>query len=101
MTSRAGKTLRQRRAGRRAVVAQLDTTDLTEAGDVIEGMIDDLGGCDVFVNNSGTGDNKPLLELLKRRGGTPWQPIWTVLSCAYSGSPNGWSAPVAAVGSSP
>ncbi len=52
-----------RRAGKNAVVAQLDTTDLTAAGDVIDGMIEALGGCDVFVNNSGTGDNKPLLEL--------------------------------------
>ena len=52
-----------RRAGRRAVVAQLDTTDLAAVGDVIGGMIDELGGCDVFVNNSGTGDNKALLEL--------------------------------------
>ena len=52
-----------RRLGRAAVVAQLDTTDLPACGDVIDGMIDQLGGCDVFVNNSGTGDNAPLVEL--------------------------------------
>jgi NAD(P)-dependent dehydrogenase (short-subunit alcohol dehydrogenase family) len=52
-----------RQEGRVAVVARLDTTDLTGCGDVIDGMVDELGGCDVFVNNSGTGENAPLVEL--------------------------------------
>lgn len=52
-----------RRIGRAAVVAQLDSTDLPACGDVIDGMIDELGGCDVFVNNAGTGDNAPLVEM--------------------------------------
>ena len=49
--------------GRKAVVAHLDTTDLPACGDVIDGLADELGGCDVFVNNAGTGDNAPLLEM--------------------------------------
>jgi NAD(P)-dependent dehydrogenase (short-subunit alcohol dehydrogenase family) len=59
----AGTAEEIRRLGRACVVAQLDTTDLPAAGDVIDKMIDDLGGCDVFVNNSGTGDNAPLVEM--------------------------------------
>ena len=52
-----------RRLGRAAVVAQLDTSELPACGDLIDGLIDELGGCDVFVNNSGTGDSAPLVEL--------------------------------------
>lgn len=49
--------------GRNAVVARLDTTDLDGCGDTVDAMADQLGGLDVFVHNSGTGDNAPLLEL--------------------------------------
>ena len=49
--------------GSRAVVAHLDTTDLPGCGDVIDSLADELGGVDVFVNNAGTGDGTPLLEL--------------------------------------
>jgi len=52
-----------RQIGRQAYVAHLDTTDLPAAGDVIDGLADSLGGCDVFVNNAGTGDTAPLLEM--------------------------------------
>ena len=52
-----------RQLGRQAVVARLDTTELPACGDVVDKLIDDLGGCDVFVNNSGTGDNAPLVEM--------------------------------------
>ncbi|MFP5282791.1 MAG: SDR family oxidoreductase [Actinomycetes bacterium] len=52
-----------RSQGRQAYVAHLDTSDLPAAGDVIDGLADDLGGCDVFVNNAGTGDNAPLVEM--------------------------------------
>lgn len=48
--------------GRRAVVARLDTTD-PACGDVIDSLAEDLGGVDVFVNNAGTGDSAPLLEM--------------------------------------
>ena len=51
-----------RALGRRAVVAQLDTTELDGCGDVIDGLADELGGCDVFVNNSGTGDSALLVD---------------------------------------
>ena len=49
--------------GRNAVVARLDTTDLPGCGDVIDELARDLGGVDVFVNNAGTGDKAPVLEL--------------------------------------
>jgi NAD(P)-dependent dehydrogenase (short-subunit alcohol dehydrogenase family) len=52
-----------RHHGRRAVVAQLDVTRLEECGEVIDDLADELGGVDVFVNNAGTGDNAPVLEL--------------------------------------
>ncbi len=52
-----------RAKGRNAVVVQLDTSDLERAGDVIDSLIEQLGGVDVFVNNAGTGDNAPLLEM--------------------------------------
>ncbi|HST49946.1 SDR family oxidoreductase [Jatrophihabitans sp.] len=49
--------------GRRAVLARLDTTELPGCGDVVDRLADQLGGLDVFVNNAGTGDNAPVLEL--------------------------------------
>ena len=52
-----------RALGRRAVVARLDKTELDRCGDVIDELAEQLGGLDVFVNNAGTGDNAPLLEL--------------------------------------
>jgi NAD(P)-dependent dehydrogenase (short-subunit alcohol dehydrogenase family) len=52
-----------RRHGRTAVVARLDTTDLEGCGAVVDTMITELGGCDVFVNNSGTGDSALLVDL--------------------------------------
>ncbi|GAB3574449.1 SDR family oxidoreductase [Leifsonia lichenia] len=42
-----------RERGRRAVVTRLDTTDAPACGDVVDRLADDLGGCDVFVNNAG------------------------------------------------
>lgn len=49
--------------GQSAYVAHLDATDLPAAGDVIDGLADDLGGCDVFVTNHGTGAGAPLVEM--------------------------------------
>lgn len=46
-----------RKAGRKAVIAQLDTSDAPACGDVIDRLADELGGVDVFVNNAGM--NKP------------------------------------------
>ncbi len=48
--------------GRQAHVARLDTSDLASAGSVIDQLITDLGGVDVFVNNAGTGASSPFLE---------------------------------------
>jgi NAD(P)-dependent dehydrogenase (short-subunit alcohol dehydrogenase family) len=48
--------------GRRAVVARLDTSE-PSCGNVINDLIDELGGVDVFVNNAGTGDGTPFLDL--------------------------------------
>jgi NAD(P)-dependent dehydrogenase (short-subunit alcohol dehydrogenase family) len=48
--------------GVRAVVAQLDTTDLDSCGDVIDSMADDLGGLHVFVNNAGMGEHTKFLD---------------------------------------
>ncbi|MGG7463204.1 SDR family oxidoreductase [Plantibacter sp. YIM 135347] len=52
-----------RALGRKAVVAQLDTTELEECGAVIDGLADELGGVDVFVNNAGMGGRTMFLDL--------------------------------------
>lgn len=52
-----------RALGRRAVVAQLDTTDLEGCGDVVDWLVAELGGLDVFVNNAGTGASTPFLDI--------------------------------------
>jgi NAD(P)-dependent dehydrogenase (short-subunit alcohol dehydrogenase family) len=52
-----------RALGRTAAVRHLDTTDLESASSVIDALADELGGVDVFVNNAGTGDNAPFLEM--------------------------------------
>jgi NAD(P)-dependent dehydrogenase (short-subunit alcohol dehydrogenase family) len=52
-----------REHGRRAVVARLDLTDLPGCADVVDAVAQELGGLDVFVNNAGTGDSTPLLDL--------------------------------------
>ena len=49
--------------GRKAVVMKLDTTDVPACGDVIDALADELGGVDVLVNNAGTGDSAPLVEM--------------------------------------
>ncbi|MDA4895229.1 SDR family oxidoreductase [Streptomyces sp. MS2A] len=49
--------------GARAVVAHLDVSDLPRCGEVVDGMIEELGGIDVFVNNAGAGTRTPVLEL--------------------------------------
>jgi NAD(P)-dependent dehydrogenase (short-subunit alcohol dehydrogenase family) len=49
--------------GRRAEVRQLDLTDLPRAADVIDDLADALGGLDVLVNNAGTGNSEPFLDM--------------------------------------
>lgn len=48
--------------GRRAVVAQFDATRLEEVPGVIDGLIEELGGLDVFVNNAGASERRLFLE---------------------------------------
>ncbi|TLM81383.1 SDR family oxidoreductase [Pseudarthrobacter sp. NamE2] len=52
-----------RALGRKAVVRQLDTTELRAAGAVIDELADELGGLDVFVNNAGTGESTKFLDM--------------------------------------
>jgi NAD(P)-dependent dehydrogenase (short-subunit alcohol dehydrogenase family) len=51
-----------RQHGVRAVVAQLDTTDLENCGDVVDRLADELGGLHVFVNNAGMGEHTKFLD---------------------------------------
>jgi NAD(P)-dependent dehydrogenase (short-subunit alcohol dehydrogenase family) len=52
-----------RELGRRAEVRRLDLADLPRAADVIDELAAALGGIDVLVNNAGTVDFAPALEL--------------------------------------
>jgi NAD(P)-dependent dehydrogenase (short-subunit alcohol dehydrogenase family) len=58
-----GTAAEVRQHGRRAAVARLDVADAPACGDHLDALADELGGVDVFVNNAGTGDQTPLLEL--------------------------------------
>jgi NAD(P)-dependent dehydrogenase (short-subunit alcohol dehydrogenase family) len=49
--------------GGRAVVARLDAADVAAAAATVDSLIAELGGCDVFVNNAGTGDNAAFVDL--------------------------------------
>ena len=49
--------------GRKAFVERIDVTDVPACADVVDILAERLGGLDVFVNNAGTGDNAPLLDL--------------------------------------
>lgn len=52
-------------AGRRCAVAQLDLSDATNGPRVVDQLADELGdgAPDVFVNNAGTGDSTPFLDV--------------------------------------
>src|SRR3954453_10290576 len=52
-----------RAIGRRAEVRRLDLSDATNGPPVVEELADALGGLDVLVNNAGTGDSTPFLEV--------------------------------------
>lgn len=58
-----------REHGVRAVVTRLDTTDIPGCADVVDQLIADLGGLDVFVNNAGADTREYFLE-------TSWE-TWT------------------------
>ncbi|WP_372967585.1 SDR family oxidoreductase [Microbacterium sp.] len=49
--------------GARAIVAQLDVADIPACGDVVDALVAELGGLDVFVNNAGAGTSTPFLDL--------------------------------------
>lgn len=49
--------------GRKALVRQLDTTELGAAAAVIDDLAEELGGLDVFVNNAGTGASTRFLDM--------------------------------------
>jgi NAD(P)-dependent dehydrogenase (short-subunit alcohol dehydrogenase family) len=51
------------KAGARAEIAHLDTSDLDSCGNVIDDLADRLGGVDVFVNNAGTGSATLALDM--------------------------------------
>jgi NAD(P)-dependent dehydrogenase (short-subunit alcohol dehydrogenase family) len=51
-----------RDTGRAAQIAHLDLTDLPAAGDVMDGLIHELGRIDVLVNNAGTGSAVLFIE---------------------------------------
>lgn len=48
--------------GRRAVVRRLDVAEFDRAGDIVDEMVDELGGLDVFVNNAGAGGGTMFLD---------------------------------------
>jgi NAD(P)-dependent dehydrogenase (short-subunit alcohol dehydrogenase family) len=52
-----------RALGRAAEVRRLDLAKLPAAAEVIDELVEALGGVDVFVNNSGTSRTAPFLEL--------------------------------------
>jgi NAD(P)-dependent dehydrogenase (short-subunit alcohol dehydrogenase family) len=52
-----------RATGRRAEVRRLDLADATNGPPVVDELAEALGGLDVLVNNAGTGDDTPVLEL--------------------------------------
>jgi NAD(P)-dependent dehydrogenase (short-subunit alcohol dehydrogenase family) len=52
-----------RSAGRRAEVRRLDLGSAENGPPVIDDLADALGGLDVLVNNAGTGDSTPFLEV--------------------------------------
>jgi NAD(P)-dependent dehydrogenase (short-subunit alcohol dehydrogenase family) len=58
-----GTAAEVRDIGRRAEVRRLDLSDAANGPPVIDELADALGGLDVLVNNAGTGDTTPFLEL--------------------------------------
>ena len=52
-----------RERGCRAVVTQFDATVLDDVAGVIDGIADELGGVDVFVNNAGASVARPFLDV--------------------------------------
>jgi NAD(P)-dependent dehydrogenase (short-subunit alcohol dehydrogenase family) len=71
-----------RSTGRSAVVGQLDAADYAGTQRVVGELAEQLGGLDVFVNNAGTGINRPLLDITEQQ----WrQVVATDLDGAFAG----------------
>jgi NAD(P)-dependent dehydrogenase (short-subunit alcohol dehydrogenase family) len=68
-----------RRHGRKAVVAQQDTSDLPGCGTVVEDLARQLGGLDVFVNNAGVGGAELLLD-------TPYEDWRSIIAVNLDGA---------------
>ena len=58
---RTAEAVRER--GRKAEVTRFDATDLESVAPTIDGLVERLGGLDVFVNNAGGGSGGPFLEV--------------------------------------
>ena len=58
-----GTAAEVREIGRRAEVRRLDLSDATNGPPVVDELADALGGLDALINNAGTGDTTPFLEL--------------------------------------
>jgi NAD(P)-dependent dehydrogenase (short-subunit alcohol dehydrogenase family) len=58
-----GTAAEVRSAGRRAEVVPLDLSDANDGPTVIDALATVLGGVDVLVNNAGTGDSTPFLDV--------------------------------------
>lgn len=58
-----GTAAEVREHGARAVIARLDAADIPACGDVVDALVDDLGGLNVFVNNAGTGLKTPFVDV--------------------------------------
>ncbi|WP_260980380.1 SDR family oxidoreductase [Microbacterium paludicola] len=52
-----------REHGARAVLAQLDVAEIPACGDAVDGLVEQLGGVDVFVNNAGSGLRTPFVDV--------------------------------------
>jgi NAD(P)-dependent dehydrogenase (short-subunit alcohol dehydrogenase family) len=58
-----GTAAEVREHGRRAEVRRLDLSDAASGAGVVDDLAEALGGLDAFINNAGTGDSTPFLDV--------------------------------------